>query len=94
MLKVEKIEYSIDTNCAYIYFWPEDCDFIFKLSIIDLEWPDQDNMVIAEYTENGDLFGVELVNFYKENIINGLEYVSNKEKLKIDLDNLPSIIEH
>lgn len=93
MLKIEKIEYCADSKCSYVYFWPQDCDFIFELSTINLNY-EGDGVINIDYTENGDPFGIELINFSKELIHTAISWASVKETLNIDLKNAPEITEH
>lgn len=91
MLKIEKIEFCSSTKCSYVYFWPLDLEFAFKLSTIILDWPNEDQMATIDYIESGDVFGIELINFDKDKIIEAIKTAAEFEKFNIDLKNVPEI---
>lgn len=75
LLKVNRIEYTKDTQCSYIYFWPPECDFIFDLSSVNLE----EKITIDYKNDDGEIFGVEILYTPKEQVIEKLKKALTEE---------------
>lgn len=75
LLTVNRIEYTKDTQCSYVYFWPQDCDFIFDLSSVNME----KNIKVDYKSDDGEIFGVEILYTPKEKVIETLKKALKKE---------------